>query len=145
MDVCADLFDQDGNPRTLFDGHSKHPLERQDASNILGYTLQPGARIIIPLGIAMTTSPDIYTRISPRSGLAIKQGLHILGGVVDCEYTGELGAICCNTDHSSPIVISHGMRIAQLVFERTWLGEPSLVESLKGTERGAGGFGSTGA
>ena len=92
----------------------------------------------------MSTSADLYTRVAPRSGLALKQGLEILGGVVDADYTGEIGIICKNGDPEHDIEISHGMRIAQLVLTQISLDTPSQVNELGGHLRGLGGFGSTG-
>jgi dUTP pyrophosphatase len=144
LDVCADFFSKDETIRSLFDGRINHSLSYENDSNLPYYMLKPGHRILIPTGIAMGTDPDIYTRVAPRSGLALKQGLEILGGVVDCDYTGEIGVICRNGDPEHSIQITHGMRIAQLVLTRVSLEDPIEVSSLETHLRGADGFGSTG-
>lgn len=143
LDICADLFDAKGDPRTLFDGREYHKLSTKNQDGKPRFFLKPGQRILIPSGLAFSTSTDVYTRIAPRSGLALKQGLSILGGVVDADYTGELGIICHNADPSMTIKIDHGMRIAQLVLERVSLENPTELQTLEQTDR-TGGFGSTG-
>lgn len=144
LDICADFFDKTGAPRRLFDGQDHHDLQSQASKNEAVFRLAPGKRILIPTGISITTTPDIYTQIAPRSGLALKNGLQILGGVVDCDYTGEVGVIAQNSNPVEFIEITHGMRIAQLLLKHVWLGMPRQVKSLPERARGASGFGSTG-
>lgn len=141
LDVCADLLDANGEPRKLFDGRDYH--EAQVGDDGYHFVLQPGCRILIPTGLAFSTSDDVYTRVAPRSGLAIKQGLAILGGVVDADYVDEVGIICANTDLRVPIDILHGTRIAQLILEKVSLALPVEVGEFVTTQR-VGGFGSTG-
>jgi dUTP pyrophosphatase len=106
-------------------------------------TIPPGGRALVPTGLAFTVPEGTYGRIGPRSGLALNHGIDTLAGIVDRDYTNEVGVILVNLGEE-PFVIRHGMRIAQLLLER--IDTPDVVEvpSLADTVRGAGGFGSTG-
>ena len=108
-------------------------------------TLRPGERSIIPTGIQITLPPDYEAQIRPRSGLAIKNGVTCLNspGTIDADYRGEIGVILIN--HSTEtFIIERGMRIAQLIIAPVVSVLWDEVESFDQTERGAGGFGSTG-
>lgn len=109
------------------------------------YVVLPGRRVVVSTGIAVHLPEGTYGHICPRSGLAVKHGLHTLAGVVDPDYTGEIKVVLQNLDATQPFVIRPGYRIAQLILERFEIADveeiPGLVEE---TERGAGGFGSTG-
>ena len=92
----------------------------------------------------MTVPVGTYGRIAPRSGLASRDGIAVLGGVVDRTYTGEVKVVLLNTgDHT--VHIGVGDRIAQLVLEVIKTPEVCSVDKLDVTARGAGGFGSTGS
>ena len=108
-------------------------------------TLAPGERRLIPTGPAMAVPPGFEGQIRPRSGLALKHGLTCLNtpGTVDSDYRGEVQVILANLGRE-PFTIRRGERIAQLVIARYERVEPLVVESLDETERGMGGFGSTG-
>ena len=104
----------------------------------------PGQRIVIPTGIAIELpTPNMYGRIAPRSGLAVRAGIDVLAGVVDCDYRGELMVVLINHGNAD-VVIQHGDRIAQLIIERIIYPEVTLVRDLDDTARGDQGFGSTG-
>lgn len=98
-------------------------------------------------GITLEFPSDCYARVAPRSGLAFKKGIHVLAGVVDSSYRGEIRAILFN--HGKvPVEIQKGDRIAQIIFERIYTPDvltEAPLEELTNTNRGAGGFGSTGA
>ena len=85
-----------------------------------------------------------YGRIAPRSGLAHKNGIDVLAGVVDSSYRGEIRVILYNTDKEETLQVRSGDRIAQMIVERHYNFEFVEVEDLSVTERGEGGFGSTG-
>lgn len=108
-------------------------------------TLLPGARALIPTGIAMALPPDTEAQVRPRSGLAIRHGVSVLNspGTIDSDYRGELQIIVVNLGQE-PFVISRGLRIAQLVISPVV--RPRLVEvdTLPESARGTRGFGSTG-
>jgi dUTP pyrophosphatase len=108
-------------------------------------TLAPGARALIPTGIAIALPPGTEAQVRPRSGLAVKHGITVLNtpGTIDADYRGEIQIIIVNLSQEI-FVISRGLRIAQLVVApvlRARLGEVAVLER---TDRGAGGFGSTG-
>jgi dUTP pyrophosphatase len=107
--------------------------------------LAPGARAMIPTGIAIALPPGTEGQIRPRSGLAIHHGVTVLNapGTVDSDYRGQLHVILVNLG-SEPFSIRRGMRIAQLVIAPAMHAE--IVESVRldATERGTSGFGSTG-
>lgn len=150
MDVRADLLGADGSPRRLKISKTDDiPVVRLNKPSLegdhdWGIYLQPGARVLVPTGIAMATSDDIYTRVAPRSGLALGDGVDVLAGVVDADFAGEVGVMLINHDPSMAFLLHHGMRIAQLVLTHVSLITPRRVEELSITDRGAGGFGSTG-
>jgi dUTP pyrophosphatase len=147
LDVRADFFDEHGNARELLIGRERMPVDHFDPELGLEgwrYVLKPGCRVLIPTGIGISTSEDIYSHIVPRSGYAIKDGIQILGGIVDADYTGEVGCILYNSDPKYDFEIRHGMKVAQIVFTGVSLIIPDLVADLDIQERGAGGFGSTG-
>ena len=112
-------------------------------------TILPNERKIIETGIAVSMPSDCYARIAPRSGLAAKNGIDVLAGVVDCGYTNSLKVVLHNHDTNS-FVVSHGHRIAQLIFEKIYIPQDiqeTSYESLKNivsTPRSLNGFGSSG-
>jgi len=107
--------------------------------------LQPGDRRIIPTGIAVAAPENVVLDVRPRSGLAARYGVTVLNmpGTVDSDYRGEVGVILVNLG-SEPFVVEPGMRIAQLVALPVFHLTPVEVEELDETDRGSGGFGSTG-
>lgn len=114
--------------------------------NIFTYeeqTLQPGERYTFSTGWAMAFPPNFVARILDRSGLAVKAGLHCLAGVIDSNYRGELKIVLINLGQE-PYAVHKGDKIAQAVFTPIAIAEPNVVETLAESERGSGGFGSTG-
>ncbi len=108
--------------------------------------LQPFERALIPTGLAIAIPEGHAGLVVPRSGLAIKQGLSIVNapGLIDSNYRGELKVIAINLDPKEPITISVGDRIAQLVIVEVAQVTFNQVEALDDSERGTGGFGSSG-
>lgn len=107
--------------------------------------LKPGARMAVPTGIAIELPRGVEAQVRPRSGLALNHGITCLNspGTIDSDYRGEIKAILIN--HSDVVFkISRGMKIAQMVIARHEQAELVVVDSLSESERGAGGFGSTG-
>jgi dUTP pyrophosphatase len=116
-----------------------------DLFSIEKQVIQPLERKLISTGIAIEIPEGYYGRIAPRSGLAIKNGIDVLAGVVDSEYRGEIKIVLYNGDKSNSFFVEPGDRIAQLIIERHYNFEfVEVVEELSNTDRGAGGFGSTG-
>jgi len=108
--------------------------------------LAPGARALVPTGLAVAI-PDGYAGyVQPRSGLAAKHGISIVNtpGLVDSGYRGELLVNLVNHDEAHPFVVEPGMRIAQLVILQVPPVELVEVDELPTSERGADGFGSSG-
>ena len=110
-------------------------------------TLPPGHRALIATGIAVASPEGHAGFVQPRSGLALKHGLSLVNtpGLIDSHYRGELKVIAVNLDRSTPIEIRKGDKIAQLVVQRVERCDLVEVDELDPTERGEGGFGSTGS
>jgi dUTP pyrophosphatase len=108
-------------------------------------TLAPGARHAVATGLAMAIPPGYEIQVRPRSGLALKHGISVPNtpGTIDSDYRGELKVILINLG-SEPFVIARGDRVAQLVLAPVVQAAWDEVAELDATERGAGGFGSTG-
>jgi dUTP pyrophosphatase len=108
-------------------------------------TLQPLQRTLVPTGLFMALPAGYEAQVRPRSGLAAKHGITVLNtpGTIDADYRGEIKVILVNLSNE-PFEIVPGERIAQMVIARHEQVEWELVEELDATERGAGGFGSTG-
>lgn len=107
--------------------------------------LAPGARALIPTGLVLELPPGMEAQVRPRSGLALRQGITVLNspGTIDSDYRGEVKILLINLGES-PWEIQRGERIAQLVFQRVERAELVEVAVVNQTQRGAGGFGSTG-
>ena len=108
--------------------------------------LAPGARIAIPTGLSISIPAGYEAQIRPRSGLAFRHGLTVVNapGTIDSDYRGEVKILLINLG-AETIEISHGMRIAQMVIAPVVQASLQEVDSLSDTDRGAGGFGSTGS
>ncbi len=108
-------------------------------------TLAPGARAMVPTGIAMALPAGFEAQVRPRSGLAAKHGVTCLNtpGTIDADYRGEVKVILINHG-AEPFVIKRGERIAQMVIAPVTRAHWELIEALPESARGAGGFGSTG-
>tara|TARA_B100000683_G_scaffold257452_1_gene278973 strand:- start:1082 stop:1567 length:486 start_codon:yes stop_codon:yes gene_type:complete len=115
------------------------------AANVEPIILQKGLSTMVPTGFAMALPPGFEGQVRPRSGLAAKHGITVLNspGTIDSDYRGEVRVILINHG-SQDFEITRGMRIAQLVVAKVELTPCVAVQSLDNTERGAGGFGSTG-
>ena len=107
--------------------------------------LEPGARELVPTGLFLELPPGYEAQVRPRSGLALKNGVTVLNapGTVDADYRGEIGVILINHG-AEPFVVERGARIAQLVVAPVTRVVLHARDALAETERGAGGFGSTG-
>ena len=118
-----------------------------DVYSTIDCTLAPGARAIIPIGIAIALPEGFVCFAHPRSGLAAKHGISIFNapGTIDSGYRGEIKIILINTDAKETFEIKRGDRIAQLVFQKFESARFFEVEVLPESQRGGGGFGSTGS
>ena len=108
-------------------------------------TVKPMERVMIPTGMSIALPEGYEAQIRPRSGLAWKQGLTVLNspGTIDCDYRGEVRILLINLGDKE-VLISHGDRIAQMVIAPYIQGKFIQADSLDETDRGEGGFGSTG-
>ena len=118
-----------------------------DVYSTIDCSLAPGARAVIPTGIAIALPEGYVCLVHPRSGLAAKSGISIVNtpGTIDSGYRGEIKVILINTDQQETFEIKRGDRIAQLVFQKFESARFYEVENLPESQRGAGGFGSTGS
>ncbi|CAN5726455.1 dUTP diphosphatase [soil metagenome] len=139
---------------TRLDNNPDLPLPSRQTSGSAGYdvascepdfVLAPGERRAVRTGLAMELPAGVECQVRPRSGLALRHGLTLPNSpaTIDPDYRGELNVILWNSG-AEPLPISRGMRIAQLVFAH--FATPSIEEAdnLSASERGGGGFGSTG-
>ena len=134
---------------------SKHPLPHYETIASAGMDLRanidspiilkPLERTIVKTGLFIALPVGTEAQVRPRSGLAAKKGITVLNapGTVDADYRGEIGVILANLSNED-FVVNDGERIAQLVIAKHERAEWEEVEVLSETERGAGGFGSTG-
>ena len=118
-----------------------------DVFSAIDCTIAPGERAVIPTGIAIALPEGFVCLAHPRSGLAAKNGISIVNapGTIDSGYRGEIKIILINTDKEVSFEIKRGDRIAQLVFQKFESARFYEVEALPESQRGAGGFGSTGS
>ena len=114
-----------------------------DMCSSVDTTIKSGCHGLVDTGIAFTVPYGTYGRIAPRSGLAVKKGIQVGAGVIDRDYTGEVKVVLFNHGEED-FEIKKGDRIAQLIIEKIEMPEIKIVTELLVTERGEGGFGSTG-
>jgi len=109
-------------------------------------TLAPGERALVPTGLALEIPKGWEGQVRPRSGLALRCGVTILNspGTIDSDYRGEVGVVLVNLGHEV-FTVRRGDRIAQLVFATVATIDWRLVEELATSDRGSGGFGSSGS
>jgi dUTP pyrophosphatase len=109
--------------------------------------IAPGERAVVGTGIAVAIPEGYAGLVVPRSGLAARHGVGVVNspGLVDSGYRGEVRVVLLNTDRSASFVVEPGMRVAQLVVVPVGILEAIEVEELPAAERGAAGFGSSGA
>jgi dUTP pyrophosphatase len=126
---------------------AQHPGDAGlDLRAAVGVTVKPGERALVPTGVAIAIPDGHAGLVLPRSGLASKRGLTLANapGLIDAGYRGEVICAVVNLDRVTPVRISKGERIAQLVVVAVSELAGEWVEELPPTTRGEGGFGSTG-
>ena len=106
--------------------------------------LPPSQRTLVGTGVAVVLPMKVYGRVAPRSGLTVKHGIHVGAGVIDPDYTGEIKVALFNLG-DGPFEVKTGDRIAQLILERCETPYVREITEMSETQRGDGGFGSTGA
>jgi len=145
------------NPRLLVQrvGKVEVPLPAYQTSGAAGLDLSaavpeplvipPGERRFVPTGLAVAIPDGFEGQVRPRSGLALKHGIGIVNspGTIDSDYRGEIGIVLVNHGNE-PFVVTRGARIAQLVIAPVAHVDVEAVDDLDTTDRGSGGYGSTG-
>lgn len=133
------------NPAAVLPSYA-HPGDAGlDVSAVAALTIPPGGRALVSTGLVMELPPGTEAQMRPRSGLALKQGVTLLNspGTIDEGYRGELGVIVINHG-DRPFEVKPGMRIAQMVIAPVLRIGVEEVAETSATDRGSGGFGSTG-
>lgn len=123
-----------------------HPGDAgMDLVSVEALVLEPGKRALVHTGLAVEIPVGFEGQVRPRSGLALKNGITVLNapGTIDAGYRGELGVILINLG-DTPFAIEPGMRIAQLVIAAVAEVTVAVADDLSATERGMGGYGSSG-
>lgn len=115
-----------------------------DLCSIEQVVIPPLSRKMIKTGVSLEIPEGYYGRVAPRSGLALKQGIDVLAGVIDSSYRGEICVILFNTDQSNNFNINVGDRIAQLIIEAHYNFGFEDTNELSSTDRSNNGFGSSG-
>lgn len=123
-----------------------HPSDAgMDVRSVADLTIRPGSRALVPTGLVVLLPPGYEAQVRPRSGLALKGGVTVLNapGTIDAGYRGEIGVILVNLGEAD-FQVAKGDKIAQLVIAPVT--RPEIIETTEvdETDRGAGGFGSTG-
>lgn len=121
-------------------------INRGENSEIKSIEITPGGRALIPTGLQIALPVGYEAQVRPRSGLALKHGITVLNtpGTIDADYRGDIGVILINHG-TEPFKVEQGDRIAQLVIAKHERVDWLEVEELSETNRGDGGFGSTGS
>ncbi len=109
------------------------------------FTLAPGERRLVPTGLSLEIPPGHEGQVRPRSGLAVRHGLALVNapGTIDSDYRGEVQVVLVNLGQA-PVSLARGDRVAQLVIAPVTRATIEVADDLSATDRGAGGFGSTG-
>ena len=131
------------NPKALLPVKGSENAAGYDLHAIEASVVPARGQAMIGTGLAFGIPVGNYGRVAPRSGLAAKNSIDVLAGVIDSDYRGELKVILANFSDKD-FQVEEGMRIAQLIIEKYTLTSLTEVETLDDTVRGAGGFGSTG-
>ena len=131
------------DPRAILPSRGSTLAAGLDVCSIEEVRIGAKQRLLAKTGLAVAIPPGFYGRIAPRSGLAAKNGLDVLAGVIDSDYRGEVCCLLYNTS-DEVITLPAGSKICQLIVEQIITPEAAWASDLDETARGAGGFGSTG-
>lgn len=115
-----------------------------DLCSVENLVIPPQSRALVSTGITLQIPDGYYGRVAPRSGLAVKNGIDVLAGVIDSGYRGTVGVVLYNTDKEKSFEVKGGDRIAQIIFEQHWNFSFKETDDLVDSERSINGFGSTG-
>lgn len=130
-------------PEAILPSRQSEEAAGYDLCAVGTLSIPPMGRQLISTGLAMTVPEGTYGQLAPRSGLAVKKGLHVGAGVIDRDYTGEVKVLLFNLSDSA-VEINQHERVAQLILKKIETPIVQEVETLIDTSRGSGGFGSTG-
>lgn len=133
------------NPDAVLPSYA-HPGDAgMDLRSVDDAVIPPGGRALVHTGLVVNLPPAYEAQVRPRSGLALKNGVTVLNtpGTIDAGYRGEIGVILANFG-AEPFTVRKGDRIAQMVIAPVTFAEIVETDSIDETDRGAGGFGSTG-
>jgi dUTP pyrophosphatase len=131
------------DPRAVLPTRGSSQAAGLDLYVIEDLTIQPGERALARTGLAVAIPEGHYGRIAPRSGLATQQGLDTLAGVIDSDYRGEIRCLLYNTGEETINLLAQS-KICQLIIEKIITPEAVWADEISETDRGSGGFGSTG-
>lgn len=144
--ISADVLITRLDPDVPLPGYA-HPGDAGvDLVTTVDVELWPGERAVVPTGIAIALPPGFAAFVHPRSGMAARWGVGLVNGpgTIDAGYRGEIQVVLVNHDPRSAVELRRGDRIAQLVVQQVAQAVFHEVESLPGSDRGEGGFGSSG-
>lgn len=143
MKLMETLEFQRLDPRAVLPTRGSEAAAGLDIYSIEPVRLEPGQRVVARTGLAVAIPEGFYGRLAPRSGLATKNGLDVLAGVIDPDYRGEIGCLVYNAGNES-VELPEQSKICQLIIEKISTPRAVWADDLSVTVRGAGGFGSTG-
>ncbi len=131
------------DPRATLPTRGSSQAAGLDINSIEDVAIQPSQRALVRTGLAVAIPEGYYGRIAPRSGLATKKGLNVLAGVIDADYRGEIGCLLHNAGDET-IHLPAASKICQLIIEKIITPTAVWADEISETDRGSGGFGSTG-
>ena len=131
------------DPRATLPTRGSSHAAGLDIYSIEDVAIEPKHRALVQTGLAVAIPEGYYGRVAPRSGLATKQGLDVLAGVIDADYRGEIRCLLYNTGEET-INLPAQSKICQLIIEKIVTPGAVWADEINDTDRGSGGFGSTG-
>ncbi|MGH9929448.1 MAG: dUTP diphosphatase [Pyrinomonadaceae bacterium] len=131
------------DPRATLPTRGSSQAAGVDIYSIEEVAIEPKQRALVRTGLAVAIPEGYYGRVAPRSGLATKHGLDVLAGVIDCDYRGEVCCLLHNTGDKT-IHLPAQSKICQLIIEKVITPTAVWADEISDTDRGSGGFGSTG-
>ncbi len=143
MDASQSLRFKKLDPKAVLPTRGSPAAAGLDLYSIEAVSLNPNQRSLVRTGLAVAIPEGFYGRVAPRSGLATKNGIDVLAGVIDADYRGEIQCLLHNTG-DEVVELPAQTRVCQLIIEKIITPTPVLVDDLTDTTRGSGGFGSTG-
>ena len=132
------------DPRATLPTRGSSQAAGLDIYSIEDVAIDPKQRTLVRTGLAVAIPEGYYGRVAPRSGLATKHGLDVLAGVIDADYRGEIGCLLYNSGDKT-IHLPASSKVCQLIVERIITPEAMWSNEISETDRGGGGFGSTGS